>query len=95
MPREREVVGLSDPLHSGCGTELAQPPRGAQHALVAYLNDQEVPLALTALVQTALRDYLAERGHLPPAHPLRITPAERGSGRRHVSVSHNRYLTQA
>ncbi len=70
-------------------------PDDIEHALEAYRNDQEVPLALTAVVQTALRDYLAERGYLPPAHPLKITPAERGSGQRDVSVSHDRYFTKA
>ena len=69
-------------------------PDDIEQALEAYLDDQEVPVALTAVVQTALRDYLAERGYLPPADPLKITPAERGSGKRDVSVNHDRYLNQ-
>ena len=47
-------------------------PDDIEHALQACRNDQEVPLALTAVVQTALRDYLAERGYLPAEdHPGR------------------------
>jgi len=40
-------------------------PDDIEQVLAAYLDEQEVPLALTAVVQTALRDYLAERGYLP------------------------------
>lgn len=70
-------------------------PDDVEQALDRYLCDQEVPLALTAVVQAALRGYLAERGYLPPARPLRISPAERGSGRDDVSIHHDRYLTEA
>ena len=37
-------------------------PDELEQALASYLDDQKVPLALTAVVQTALRDYLSERG---------------------------------
>ena len=65
-------------------------PDDIEHALEACLDDQEVPLALTAVVETVLRDYLAEHGYLRPAHPLKITPAQRGSSKRAVSVTHDR-----
>ena len=42
--------------------------------------------------KAALRQYLAERGYLPAKGPLRITPAERASGKRHVSRAHDCYL---
>ena len=69
-------------------------PDDIERALAAYLDEQEVPLALTAVVQTALRDYLAERGYLPPTHRLQITPAKEGSGHRDVSIHHDRYLAE-
>jgi hypothetical protein len=69
-------------------------PNEIEQALEAYLKDQEVPLALTAVVQTALRDYLAERGYLPSAYPLKITPAKQGSGQRDISLAHDRYLAE-
>lgn len=61
-------------------------------ALRAYLHDQEVSPALTAVVQSALREYLASRGYLSPARPFRITPAPQGSGRKDISIHHDRYL---
>ena len=67
-------------------------PDELEQALETYLDDQEVPLALTAVVQTALRDYLSERGYLPPAQPLRITPAKGGSGQRDTSEQHYQYI---
>ena len=63
-------------------------------ALDAYLREQEISPPLTSVVQTALREYLATRGYLAPARPLRITPAKKGSGKRDVSVEHDRYFAQ-
>lgn len=65
-----------------------------ERAVVAYQQDQEVPPALTAVAQAALREYLAERGYLSPHRSLRITPAKRGSGERDVSQEHDRYLAR-
>ncbi len=62
-------------------------------ALDAYVSDQEAAPALTAVVQAALRSFLIERGYLPPRRSLKITPARRGSGKKDVSVAHDRYLT--
>lgn len=64
-------------------------PDEIEQALDAYLKDQEVPLALTAVVQAALHDYLAERGYLPRGAPLKITPAKQGSGQHDVSLAHD------
>lgn len=61
-------------------------------AVDRYVQAQEVPPALTAVVQTALRVYLTERGYLRAAGTLHITPARRGSGRHDVSKAHDRYL---
>ena len=69
-------------------------PDEIQRALTAYYQDQEIAPTLTAVVQEALRDYLAERGYLPPTRPLRISPAERGSGKGDVSTAHDRYLAE-
>lgn len=62
-----------------------------EQAITAYQQDQEVPPALPAVAQPALREYLAERGYLSPRRTLRITPATRGSGERDVSEEHDRY----
>lgn len=63
-------------------------------ALDAFSQRQETPPVLNSVVQAALREYLARRGFSPPAHPLRITPARKGSGKRDVSVRHDRYFAE-
>jgi hypothetical protein len=59
-----------------------------------YVEAQEARPPLTAVIQAALRQYLADRGYLPPARPLRITPARKGSGHRDVSQAHDRCLAE-
>ena len=61
-------------------------------AVQAYADRQEVPPTFTALVQAALREYLSRRGAGPPPARLRITPARKGSGKRDVSLHHDRYF---
>lgn len=63
-------------------------------ALDAYLRQQEIPPALTAVVQAALQEYLASRGYLAAERSLHITPARKGSGKKDVSVGHDRYFAQ-
>lgn len=63
-------------------------------AVQAYADRQEVPPTFTGLVQAALREYLGRRGAAPPAAPLRITPARKGSGKRDVSLHHDRYFAR-
>lgn len=65
-----------------------------EEALEAYRSDQEIPPALTAVAQAALREYLAERGYLHPARSLCITPADPGSGAIDSSIEHDRYLAE-
>lgn len=60
--------------------------------LDAYLRQQEIKPALTAVVQAALKEFLGRRGFSPEARKFRITPAKKGSGTRDVSVHHDRYL---
>jgi hypothetical protein len=67
-------------------------PDDLAKAVESYVRAQEARPALTTIVQTALRKYLAERGYLRATGPLRITPVKRGSGRRDVSQAHDRYL---
>jgi hypothetical protein len=66
-----------------------------EEALAIYMKQQEAPPALTAVIQAALREYLAHRGFVPPAKALKITPARKGSGKSDVSVHHDRYFTEA
>ena len=72
-------------------------PDELEDALEAYRRSQEVPLALTAVTQAALREYLGRRGFLsPPAgREFVITPAETGSGSNDVSAEHDRYFAEA
>ena len=67
-------------------------PDDLAEAVENYQRAQEAPPALTTVVQTALREYLRERGFLRTYMPLKITPARRGSGRSDVSVNHDLYL---
>ncbi len=64
-----------------------------EDTLDAYMRQQEVTPPLTAVVQTALREYLARRGFGSGPRRLRITPAKKGSGVRDASIQHDRYLT--
>jgi hypothetical protein len=61
-------------------------------SLDAYNRQQDVSPALTAVLQAALREYLARRGFPAGPKTLRITPAKKGSGARDVSIWHDRYL---
>jgi hypothetical protein len=69
-------------------------PRDLEAELESYLKRQDVRPALTAVVQAALREYLANRSYIPPTKPLRITPARKGSGLRDVSLNHDRYFAE-
>lgn len=55
-------------------------------------SEQDSPQDLTTLVETAVREYLEERGISTTPRGLRITPAEIGSGLTDVSLDHDRYL---
>jgi metal-responsive CopG/Arc/MetJ family transcriptional regulator len=67
-------------------------PDDIEQALERFVDEQEVPVQLTAVVQAAVREYLGERGYMRTSSALRIRPAKRGSGQNDGSVSHDRYL---
>ena len=69
-------------------------PDELEEALEAYRRSQEVPAALTAVAQAALREYLERRGFLPDGafRPFGITPAEGGGGAGDVSANHDEYF---
>jgi hypothetical protein len=69
-------------------------PTELEEAIERYVQDQEAPLALTAIVQAALREYLTDRGYLGERRVLRIQPWESGSGKSDISIEHDRYLTE-
>ncbi|MGO9515426.1 MAG: hypothetical protein ACLPND_00115 [Candidatus Korobacteraceae bacterium] len=69
-------------------------PDDLADAIEHYVRDQEAHPPLTAVVQAALRQYLALRGYLRPGTPFRLTPARRGSGHRDISQNHDRYLAE-
>jgi hypothetical protein len=65
-----------------------------EQALLEFQAAQPVPPTLTAIVQTAMRNYLATSWYIPPSEPLQITPMVPGSGKTDVSVNHDRYHTE-
>ena len=67
-------------------------PDDLAKAMDDYLQSQEAPPSLTAVMQAALREYLRERGFLREFRPLKITP-KGNSGRSDVSQNHDLYLT--
>ena len=60
--------------------------------LNSWMRQQEAAPPLTAVVQAALREFLALRGFATSPRKLRITPSKKGSGTRDVSIEHDRYL---
>lgn len=74
-------------------------PDDLERELNAYLQKQDAPPSLTAVMQAALREYLQtqrlrERDYQPARGSIRITPAKQGSGLSNVSVNHDRYLAE-
>jgi hypothetical protein len=74
-------------------------PDDLEARLEAYLTMRGVPP--TTVLEDALRAYLEDKGKVlyldgkaypVPERPLRFTPAERGSGKRDVSINHDKYL---
>lgn len=61
--------------------------------LNAWMRRQDAAPSLTAVVQTALKEFLAHRGFATPSGKLHITPSRKGSGSHNTSVAHDRYLT--
>lgn len=66
-------------------------PDDLAEALDDYIRTQDVAPALTTIMQTALREYLRERGFLRPHGPLKIKAVGR-SGRSDVSENHDLYF---
>ena len=84
---------------NGCYTDSMKRatitlPDDLEKALAHYSQDQEASPSLNHVVQAALRQYLAVRGYITPAQPLRITPAQFGSGDSTGSLEHDRILTE-
>lgn len=76
-------------------------PEDLETRFEAYLRGRGVPPE--AVVEDALREYLENgrevlrldgEAYPAPERPLRFTPVEEGSGKRDVSVNHDRYLTE-
>jgi hypothetical protein len=61
-------------------------------AVAAYQRAQDAPPTLTAVVEAALREYLAQRGFGAAKRAFWITPAAHGSGTADGSVEHDREL---
>lgn len=74
-------------------------PDELEAKLEEYVRRQEVPPALTAVVQTALREFLEKRERFDEREfrPFRITPIKEkdGSGESDVSINHDKYFAEA
>ena len=73
-------------------------PDELEAKLEAYLSEQAAPPTLSKLVQVALDEYLTNQEWLKrqvrlPQGPLRITPAEVGSGESDISLNHDDHVT--
>jgi hypothetical protein len=60
--------------------------------LDSWMRQQAAAPPLTAVVQSALKEFLELRGFATSPRKLHITPSKKGSGARDVSVAHDRYL---
>jgi hypothetical protein len=59
------------------------------------LRQEQEPIPdLATVANSAIREYLIQRGYLPSHRVLRIRPAKKGSGLHDVSVEHDRYLAE-
>jgi len=70
-------------------------PDELSDALNSYMRDREVSLPANAIVETALKEFLTQRGYLPPQRQsLHLTPAPKGSGFQDTSVNHDKILAE-
>jgi hypothetical protein len=69
-------------------------PDDLDQALEAFMKDQAVAATLTAVAQTALREFLVQRGYLPSGKRFWLTPAEHGSDESSVSLEHDRVFAE-
>lgn len=67
-------------------------PDDLEASLEAYNRQHDVSRAMTAVLQAALREYLARRGFRAAPKTLRITPATKGSGARDISIRRDSHL---
>ncbi len=72
-------------------------PDDLNHELEEFFASQEAPLSLTNVVQTALRNYIAqrkwiERGYKPPSGVFNPPVSSKGSGKRTISAEHDIHL---
>ena len=65
-------------------------------AIEHYRNEQGARLPVSAMIQAAVREYLARRGYSSDTENVAfsITPAGHGSGARDVSAEHDRYFAE-
>ena len=60
--------------------------------LESWMSRQAAAPALDAVVQSALKEFLALRDFSTQPRKLQITPGSKGSGAHDVSVAHDSYL---
>ncbi|MEH2251487.1 hypothetical protein [Nostoc sp.] len=70
-------------------------PDAIANALNAYIKDQEVSIPANVVAETALEDFLCQRGYLHPRKQgLSLTPAPKGSGFQDTSLNHDKILAK-
>ncbi len=67
-------------------------PDDLVNALDRFGREQDPPRDPSEIVQTAVREYLDQRGYAELDRLLTISPAEQGSGVADVSLHHDRYF---
>ena len=86
-------------IMSGMRRATITIPDDLEAQLNSYMGAQDAPPSLTGLVEAALRRFLEEkrlesRQFRPARKPFSVTPAKKGSGRRDISIAHDRYLAK-
>lgn len=69
-------------------------PDDLVEGLRRYARGEDPHQDVTAIAHQAIREFLASHGLLVPLPGLRISPAERGTGRGNLSLNHDRYFTE-
>jgi hypothetical protein len=68
-------------------------PESLVQALEIYTREQVIQPTANTVIQTALEEFLAQRGYFTPVKKtLRIKPAPRGSGLTNTSINHDNYF---
>jgi hypothetical protein len=86
----RQLRHGGDPVRRATITLTAE----LDEALDTYIQSLDAAPSVTAIMQAALKEYLAQRGFIRSRKRFWLTPAEEGSGDPHASQNHDRILAE-